>query len=159
MRFLKKDVNKSLLELIAFFLILFVGLTAYYEYRASGLVQEKLESDQRLNDITSRFILEKLNNSERLKQFKLIDKVVLEDKYQEQVAENERLRSEIEQLKSELTIQKSELEYQNVKSSGPGAQFRLIQEKNEEIRKLKEKIDALCSRLKNSSIYYRECFG
>jgi len=158
-RFLKKDVNKSLLEMIAFFLILFVGFTAYYEFKTSSLLKEKLRSEEKLSEITSRLILEKLNNSENLTQIALIDKALLEDRYEELLVEKEELKSEIEQLKAELDIKESELEYQNVKSSGPVAQFRLIQGKNEEIRKLREKIDALCSRLKNSSIYYRECLG
>lgn len=157
MKFLKKDINTSLLVLITFFLIMFIGFTIYYESALSDVVHRKNINDERLGEITAKLTLEKLNSSARLKQLALIDKALLEQKYNELVEQNENMKKERDILQNQITLLKSELEYQNSKFDGPTAQFRLIQEKNEEIKQLNEEIKGLCSMLKDYNITARDC--
>ena len=157
MKFLTKDVNKSLLVLITFFLVLFIAFTVYYQVSLRSVVKEKNQYDEKLGMITAQLIAQKLNRSNNLKDIALIDKAVLEDKYNELAAQKDELENEKELLNKEITLLKSEIEYQKVKNDGPAAQFRLIQEKNEQIRQLKSKIDALCLQLKQNNITATEC--
>ena len=157
MKFLTKDVNKSLLVMITFFLILFIAFTVYYQTQLRGVVSEKNKYDEKLGAITAQLIVQKLNKSNRLKEIALMDKVVLEDKYNELAAKNEQLQSETQSLKKEITILDSEIEYQKVKIDGPVAQFRLIQEKNQQIKQLKEIIDGICIYLKQKNMSVNGC--
>ena len=87
----------------------------------------------------------------------MIDKAILEDMYANLLSQKENLENENQALRQEITIFESKLEYEKVRSDGPVAQFRLIQNKNEEIRKLNEKINVLCAKLRENYIYIREC--
>lgn len=157
MKFLSKDVNKSLLVLITFFLVLFIAFTVYYQTSLRNIVKEKSQYDEKLGMITAQLIAQKLNKTNNLKDIALIDKSVLEDKYNQLVAQKEELESEKEALSKEITLLKSELEYGQAKIDGPTAQFRLIQDKNEQIRQLKSRIDNLCMQLKLNNITSAEC--
>ena len=157
MKFLTKDVNKSLLVLITFFLVLFIAFTVYYQVSLKSIVKEKNQYDEKLGMITAQLIAQKLNRSNNLKDIALIDKAVLEDKYNELAAQKDELENEKELLNKEIILLKSETEYQKVNNDGPLAQFRLIQEKNEQIRQLKEKIGALCLQLKQNNLTATEC--
>lgn len=157
MRFLAKDVNKSLLVLIAFFLVLFIAFTVYYEVSLKKAVSQKREYDEQASMITAQLIVQKLNRSNSIQEIALMDKAVLEHKYNELAAEKEKLEAEKKELKEEITLLKSEIEYQNVKIDGPVAQFRLIQEKNQLIRQLNEKIGELCAYLRRDNISVDKC--
>ncbi|MDP3765434.1 MAG: hypothetical protein Q8R04_02895 [Nanoarchaeota archaeon] len=157
MKFLAKDVNKSLLVLIIFFLILFITFTIYYESVLRNTSAEKSQYDKKFGELTSQLVLEKLSKSAKLNEIALIDKTSLEEKYSDLAAQNENLKKEKMELQEEITLLKSELEYHKVKLDGPVAQFRLIQNKNQQISQLKEKIDALCSRLKYNNFSEKEC--
>ena len=157
MKFLKKDINTSLLLIITFFLMMFIGFTIYYEYALSNVVHRKNLDDQKLSEITAKLTFEQLNTSAKLKKIALIDKELLEQKYNELVVQNDNLKTEIDALQNEITLLKSQVEYEKTKLEGPTAQFRLIQEKNEQIKKLNEKIGGLCLALKNYNISNRDC--
>ena len=157
MKFLTKDVNKSLLVMITFFLILFAAFTVYYQTELRGVVSEKNKYDEKIGAITAQLIIQKLNKSDSLKETAMIDKIVLEDKYNELAAKNEQLQSETQSLKKEITVLDSEIEYQKVKIDGPVAQFRLIQEKNQQIKQLKEIIDGICIYLKQKNMSVNGC--
>lgn len=157
MKIIKKDVNKSLLLLVMFFLVLFISFTVYYQIALRDVVKEKSHYDRDLGMITAQLILERLNKSDNLKELALLDKAVLEYKYNELAAENENLRNEIKSLKGEITLLKSEIEYNNIRIEGPVAQFRAIQDKNQQIRQLQEKIELLCKALKSRNISEPEC--
>ena len=157
MKFLTKDVNKSLLVMITFFLILFAAFTVYYQTQLRGVVSEKNKYDEKIGAITAQLIIQKLNKSDSLKETAMIDKIVLEDKYNELAAKNEQLQSETQSLKKEITVLDSEIEYQKVKIDGPVAQFRLIQEKNQQIKQLKEIIDGICIYLKQKNMSVNGC--
>ena len=157
MKFLNHDINRTLLGLIIFFLVFFIISSVYYEISLKKIINNKNNSNNKLDDITVQAILDKLNDSDRLKETALIDKALLGEKYKDLFIQSEALNKEKAQLKEEITLLKSELEYQKVKLDGPLAQFRLIQDKNQQIRQLKEKIDALCLLLKSKEISTNEC--
>lgn len=157
MRVLKRDINTSLLVLITFFLIMFIGFTIYYESALSSVVHRQNINQEKLGQITARLAFQQLNSSARLKQSALTDKALLEQKYSELEEQNENLKNQRETLQSQITLLNSELEYLKTKFDGPTAQFRLIQEKNEQIKQLNEKINSLCLLLKNYNITNLEC--
>ena len=158
MRFLTKDVNRSLLVLIVFFLIIFIGFTVYSTYVLRGTSEEKYVYDEKLGKITADIILENLNKSNSLKDMALIDKAVLENKYNELSSQYNQLNEQKDALEEEVITLKSQNEYANTRPEGPVAQFRLIQEKNKEINELKKTIEALCSRLNENNISVKECY-
>ena len=157
MRFLTKDVNRSLLVLIIFFLVLFIGFTVYSTSILRGTAEEKYVYDEKLGKITADIILEKLNKSNSLKDMALIDKTVLENKYSELFNQYNTLNEQKETLEKEINTLKSQIEYVNIRAEGPVEQFRLIQQKNKEINDLKEALQALCSKLEESNISAKEC--
>ena len=157
MKYIKKDVDRTLLVLIIFFLVLFLFFTAYYEAALRKTLNLEGQNSRKLSEITAQSILEKLNATDNVKKYALIDKAVLEEKYNELVIQHENLKKEKTKLEEELTLLKSQMEYQKAKIEGPVIQFRLIQEKNEEIKELKNKIDALCSMLKEDGSSVAEC--
>lgn len=157
MEYIKKDTDRNLIVLIIFFLILFISFTVYYESELRGISVKKWQNDKQIEEVTAQVMLEKLNSTERLNKLALIDKEFLEEKYSDLVVQHENLKKENSGLQEELTLMKSELEYQKVKIDGPVAQFRLIQDKNEQIKQLKEKISALCQSLKENNISDEGC--
>jgi len=72
-------------------------------------------------------------------------------------AQNENLKKEKENLEQQIIVLKSEIEYNDVKLDGPVAQFRLIQDKNQQISELKMIIVSICSKLNSSSVFVKEC--
>ena len=157
MRFLTKDVNRSLLVLIIFFLVLFIGFTVYSTSILRGTAEEKYIYDEKLGKITADIILEKLNKSNSIKDLALIDKAVLEYKYNELFSQYNKLNEQKEALEGGINTLKSQIEYADIRVEGPVEQFRLIQQKNKEISDLKETLQALCSKLKESNIFAKEC--
>ncbi|MEK6892201.1 MAG: hypothetical protein AABX25_03380 [Nanoarchaeota archaeon] len=157
MKFLKKDINRRLLVLIVFFLVIFIGFTVYYEYTIKKVLNAKSQTDDLLVGVTGNSLLQKLNQTDKLKEIALLDKAVLEDKYNQLSAQNENLKKEKENLEQEIIVLKSEIEYNDVKMDGPVEQFRLIQNRNKQISELKKIIDSICSRLNSSSVFIKEC--
>ena len=157
MKFLHKDINKTFLVLIIVFLVVFVSFTVYYKKLLVDALAQKRQNDNELNKITAQLVMQKLNNSEDLKEITLIDKAILERKYTDLVDEYENLRLENEQQSEELTLLKSKLEYNQAKIDGPVEQFRLIQSKNEFIRKLEEEKKYLCNVMKNHNVTDEDC--
>ena len=157
MKFLKKDINRRLLVLIVFFLVIFIGFTVYYEYTIKKVLSAKSQTDGLLVGVTGNSLLQKLNQTGKLNEIAMLDKAVLEDKYNQMSAQNENLKKEKENLEQQIIVLKSEIEYNDVKLDGPVAQFRLIQDKNQQISELKKIIDSICSRLNSSSVFIKEC--
>lgn len=157
MRFLKRDVNTSLIVLIIFFLVLFIGFTIYYETTLRDILHVKSQTEEQLNQMTAELVFDKFNTSDNLKKLALMDKAVLEQKYNELEIQNKQLKDEKSDLQQEITLLNSEIEYQKVKIDGPVEQFRRIQDKNELIRQLKEKIDSICLYLKQNNISVDGC--
>ena len=157
MNFLKKDINRRLLVLIVFFLVIFIGFTVYYEYTIKKVLSAKSQTDDLLLGVTGNSLLQKLNQTGKLNEIAMLDKAVLENKYNQLAAQNDNLKKEKENLEQQTIVLKSEIEYNDVKLDGPVAQFRLIQDKNQQISELKKIIDSICSKLKNSSVFIREC--
>lgn len=156
MNFLKKDINRRLLVLIVFFLVIFIGFTVYYEYTIRKVLNAKSQTDGLLGGLTGNSILAKLNQTDKLKEIALLDKAVLEDKFNQILAQNENLKKERDNLQQQILVLKSEIEYNNVKLDGPVAQFRLIQEKNQVILQLKKTVEMICSKI-NNTLSVREC--
>ena len=157
MRFLTRDVNKSLLMMIAFFLVMFITFTVYYQIELKNVVSEKSKYDEKIGAITAQLILQKINKSNSLNEIAQMDKAVLEYRYNELAADNQKIQNEKEAFQQEIILLNSEIEYQKVKIDGPVEQFRLIQEKNQQISQLKKVIDLVCSKLNNSKVYVKEC--
>ena len=157
MRVLRRDVNNSLLILIAFFLILFIVSTIYYETILRKISGEKDENDKIISEITASMVLGKLNNSEKSSQLAMVDKAVLEDKYNKLVAYSESLEQEMERLGQEIIVLNSRIEYNDARMEGPVGQFRTIQAKNQEIEKLKAIIISLCDVFRKNNMTVNEC--
>ena len=157
MKFLKKDINSRLLVLIIFFLVIFIGFTVYYEYTIKKVLNAKSQTDGLLLSVTGNSLLQKLNQTDRLREIALLDKAVLEDKYNQLSAQDENLKKENDNLQQQILLLKSEIEYNNVKIDGPVAQFRLIQDKNQQIKELKQTINSICERLNSSNVFVKEC--
>ena len=157
MRIIQRDVNKSLLVLNMFFLLLFLAFTVYYQIAIKNTLSEKDGYGQKIGEITAQAVIQKLNKSDTAKELALIDKIVLEDKYNQLLAQREKLEDEKEALKGEITVLKSQIEYHQARIEGPVAQFRLVQEKNAEIQKLNEKIGLLCLKIDSYNITSKEC--
>lgn len=147
-----RDINSKLLILIIFFLVLFIVFTVSYQSAISRIV-----SGKGIDDVTMNAILDKLNKSDQSKEAAMIDKVILEDKYNQLLEQKKSLEEEKKDLQDEIVLLKSEIEYNNIKVDGPLANFRNIQEKNQEIQDLKNEIESLCAKLKENNIGMREC--
>jgi len=154
---LQRDVNKSLLVLNMFFLFLFIGFTVYYQAALTKTREEGEVYDQKISQITAQAVLQKLNRSDSAKNIALIDKAILEDKYGELLGQKEKMELEKEKLERQIVILNSQIEYSDARIEGPVAQFRLIQEKNEQIEELSKKIDSLCITLKSYNLTSEEC--
>ncbi len=154
MKFISRDVNKGLLIMLVFFLVLFVVFTLYYQNILRDALMQKSEYSAKLNEITANLVSANISDSERRQEIAMIDKAVLEEKYYNLIAYVQGLEQKKSELESENTIMKSEIEYNKIKVDGPVANFRLIQKKNEEIKNLNNKISELCRQMKryNSSI-------
>ena len=157
MRLIQRDVNKSLLVLNMFFLLLFLAFTVYYQLALKNTLKEKEEDTQKLGEVTAQAVMQRLNKSDAAKELALIDKVVLEDKYNGLVLQKQKIEEEKEALKGEITVLKSQIEYHHARIEGPVAQFRLIQEKNAQIQKLNEKIGLLCLKIYSYNLTSKEC--
>lgn len=157
MKIIQKDVNKSLLVLNMFFLLLFLAFTVYYQIALKNTLKDKEEYNQKIGQATAHAVMQKLNKSDTAKELALIDKAVLENNYNELLAQKEKLQEEKKSLKGEITVLKSQIEYYQARMDGPVAQFRLIQEKNAQIQKLNEKIDLLCLKIDSYNIMSKEC--
>jgi len=157
MKFLTKDVNKSLLILVIFFLILFIVFTAYYENSLRILLNRYNKDQEIFGELTANAVIEELNRTSNLKENAQKYKEYLENRYSELSIMNENLKNEKDNLKDELGLIKSSIEYQKAKEIRPTQQFLLYQIKVEEIGKLKKKIDALCLSLKNNNLSEKEC--
>lgn len=157
MRLIQRDVNKSLLVLNMFFLLLFLAFTVYYQLALKNTLKEKDGYNQKIGDITVQAVMQKMNKSDAAKELALIDKVVLENKYNELLDQKEKLEEEKGALKGEIIVLNSQIEYHQARLEGPVAQFRLIQEKNAEIKKLNEKIELLCWKIDSYNLTAKEC--
>ncbi len=157
MRFLQRDVNKSLLVLNMFFLLLFIGFTVYYQSALTKTREEREVYDQKISQITAQAVLQKLNRSDSAKDIALIDKAILEDKYGELLGQKEKMELEKEKLERQIVILNSQIEYSDARIEGPVAQFRLIQGKNEQIEELSKKINSLCILMKSYNLTSEEC--
>ena len=54
MKYIKKDVNKTLLVLIMFFLILFLFFTVYYEAALRKILKVEGQNTKKLTEITAQ---------------------------------------------------------------------------------------------------------
>ena len=157
MKLIQRDVNKSLLVLNMFFLLLFLAFTVYYQIALKNTLKEKDGYGQKIVEVTAQVVMQKLNKSDVAKELALIDKVVLESKYNELLTQKEKLEEDKEALKGEIIVLNSQIEYHQARLEGPVAQFRLVQEKNDEIQKLNERIGLLCSKISSYNITAKEC--
>ena len=87
-KIIQRDVNKSLLVLNMFFLLLFLAFTVYYQLALKNTLREKDGYDQKIGEVTAQAVMQKMNKSDTAKELALIDKVVLEDRYNELLAQN-----------------------------------------------------------------------
>lgn len=143
--------------LIIFFLVIFIGFTVYYEYTIRKVLNAKGETDELLGYLGAQSILDKLNQTGKLKDIALLDKAVLEDKYNQLSSQNENLKKENDNLQQQLLVLNSVIEYNNIKKDGQDGQFRLMLDKNQQIAQLKQTISSICTRLNSSSVFIKEC--
>jgi len=156
-KFIQKDIDRRLLFLIIIIIILFAGVTIYYEVTLNDAVSKYKKSQQAFGGLTADAVLEQLNATSQVKEGIRKYKGFLEKKYDDLDTINKNFQNQIENLKAELAIVKSQVEYQKARDMGPTEQFRLFQRKNEEIDKLKKKISELCSEFESNHISDAYC--
>lgn len=154
MKFIQKDVNKRLLVFIVILITLLTSITIYYTISFNKLLNRYNKNQELFGDLTANAVIDQFNKTS-------VDnyREYLERKYDDLNTLNKNLVDEIISLKSEIIILKSQIEYQKAKDAGPTEQFRLFQSKNDEIKKLKEKISGLCSEFKKYNFTSKECAG
>lgn len=152
---IRKDINKRLLVMIAVLLALLLFSIVFYEIRLWNIFSYYKKNFGLYGPQSS--IFERLNRTSAIKETALTDKKYLEKRYVDLLGQNEKLTEKIESLKEELTLVKSQEEYQKARDGGPVEQFRLIQEKNTEIIRLKEDIRELCLKLSSYNITEKIC--
>lgn len=157
MRFIRKDFDKRLLFLLVSMLVLLILFLVYYEINYRKLLSKYDKNQEIFGGLTANAVLDELNKTSSMKEAVLKYREYFEKRYTELLIQNENLNSQIESLKSELTLIKSQEEYQKVRDGGPVSQFRLIQEKNMEISRLKERISSLCLKLNSYNISEKGC--
>lgn len=159
MKFIQKDIDKRLFTLVIILLILVSALTIYYEV-ALRRVLSKYNKDQEIyGEFTANIVLNELNKTSNLKENVQKYKEYLEKKYDDLDSLNQNLKNEIENLKAELNLVKSQIEYQKAKDIGPTSQFRLFQNKIDEINRLKKTIIELCSKLESNNVSDSACLA
>lgn len=154
---IKRDFDKRLLFLVCVLLVLLALLIAYHEITYSSLMSKYNKNQEIFGGLTADAILEEFNKTSSMKETAKNYRDYLEKRYSDLAAQNEKLLYKIESLKGELVIVKSQQEYQKVRDGGPVEQFRLIQEKNTEINRLKEEIREMCLKLSYLNITERKC--
>lgn len=154
MKFIQKDVNKRLLVFVIVLLVLLALFTIYYTFTFTDLLKRYNKNQEIFEEITANAIIEQFNKTsvQTYKDY-------LERKYDDMKTMNKNLQNEIINLKYQILILKSQIEFQKAKDSGPSEQFRLFQSKNDEISKLKDKVQELCDVLAANNITSRECAG
>ncbi|MEK6848029.1 MAG: hypothetical protein AABX65_00160 [Nanoarchaeota archaeon] len=81
MRYIRKDINKKLLYSIIVPIIFFVFFTVYYANALNNVILESNHNRSAENNIT--LILQKLNETSRIKDTALRDKATLQKRYDE----------------------------------------------------------------------------
>ena len=157
MKLIKRDIDKRLLFLVIVLLVLSTSVIIYYELTLRNLKSRYNKSQEIFGGLTADAILEEFNKTSSIKEMVEKYRENVERKYDELNTINKNLRNEIENLQAELRLVKSQIEYQKAKDISPTEQFRLYQNKNEEISKLKEKIKELCSKLQSANISDIDC--
>lgn len=154
---IKKDVNKRLLFFVIVLLMLLIASAIYYEVRLKILLTQYNKNQEIFGGLTANAVIEELNKTSSIKETVHKYKEYLEKRYDDLNTLNKNLKDQIEDINAELTLIKSQIEYQKAREIGPTEHFRLFQNKNEEIAKLKKKVDELCSELKEFNITKKEC--
>ena len=104
-------------------------------------------------------VIEEFNKTSSIKENVRKYKEYFEKKYDDLNTINQNLKVEIENLKAELMLIKSQIECQKARDLGPTENFRLFQNKNDEINKLNKKVKELCSELEAHNLSDSTCFG
>ena len=157
MKFIKRDIDKRLLFLVIVLLVLLTLVTIYYEITLRSLKNRYNKSQEIFGGLTADAVLEEFNKTSSIKEMVQNYKEYLEKRYDDLNTMNKNLKIQIEELNAELRLVKSQIEYQKAKEAGPTEQFRLYQNKNEDINKLKEKIKELSSKVQSVNISDRNC--
>ena len=140
-------------------LILLASSTTYYEVTLRNIENRYNKHQETFGNLTADAVTEQFNKTTNLKENIVKYKEYLERRYDELNTLNKNLKNEVESLKAESAVAKSQIEYQKAQELGPTEQFKLFQNKNDEIAKLKEKIKELCSKLETYNVSDSNCFG
>ena len=157
MKFIQRDVNKRLLFLVILLLVLLAMSTIYYVFKLKSLSDRYSKDQEIFGEITSNAVINDLNTSSNLQKKVKVYKEYIENRYDELNTLNKNLKNEVESLKAELSLVKSQIEYQKAKDIGPTENFRLFQNKNDKINKLREQVKELCSEIEAHNISNKDC--
>ncbi len=158
MKFIKKDMNRRLLVLIIFFLVIFIVFTVYATQKLRLVLANRGTYDKNAAKFTAQAIFEQLNKTNKSLELAVIDKAVLESKLNEAIQENEKLHKMVKEYGGQVLLLKAQIEYYGLKSwDDSSAQFTAYYRKMEEINQLKEQIKSLCLVIKSSNATAGEC--
>ena len=104
MRFLKADINLSLLAMVLVVLVVFVGFNVYYQNKIKELQRDYDKKAENLKAIEEKLLYkeEKLNEISELKEAIKKDKEALEIGYLSLHGENQNLKTEKTNLMEDL---------------------------------------------------------
>lgn len=157
-KYLKKDVNKILLFITLIPIILFIALDVHYENSVKNINNEY---NKKLEEITGKIVLERLNETAQLKETNAKAKGMLEERYSDLKSENEGLVKQKDKLQIESDSLKGQLQSQNTKFNKLQSDFNQIQnsliEANEAISRLTARANELCRKLKEAGGSDEKC--
>ena len=159
MKFIQKDINKRLLVLVIVLLILLSSITIYYEAALRHVLNKYNKDHEIYGEFTANVVINEFNKTSNMKENAQKYKEYLEKRYDDLNTLNDNLRKNIEGLRAELNLVKSQIDYQKAREVGPTEQFRLFQNKNEEISKLRIIIKQLCTKLGAYNASDANCAG
>lgn len=159
MGLIQKDIDKKLLVFVVVLAIILISFVVHYEFIINNLTTKYNKYERLFGGLTADVVIEEFNKTSSLKENIQKYRGYLENRYDELDTVNKNLQNQIEGLQAELRLVKSQIEYQKAKDIGPTEQFRLFQNKNEEINKLKKKIRELCEKIKSNNLSDGYCFA
>lgn len=161
MKFIQKDINKTLLYLLLIPLILSILVAVYYQYKFKNVSVEYDKDKEELEVFTGRIVLEQLNKTISDQVTAQKGKELLEQWYSNLKAENEELKKQLEHLKNESSEFDFGANAQNIDLRKLHNRITMLQKTltdvNVQIAEIAVKIRELCEETKSAGQKNEKC--
>ena len=95
MKYLKADMDRKLLLLIAISALFLIIFTIYYKVKVQSLISDLREKKDEVQQNASKILMDELNKTARIKETAIKDKLSIEKKYNELQMQNINLQNDI----------------------------------------------------------------